>query len=48
MHKYACNLKQINKSIMQIHLSDTLAYQPSNDLKVYMINSCQKINTQYQ
>src|SRR5206468_4051180 len=36
------------KSMKQIHLSDTPACQPANDLKVYTIDSCQKIYAQYQ
>ena len=48
MQKYAHNLEQINKSMKQIHLSDIPARQPANDLKVYTIDSCRKINTQYQ
>ncbi|GBC03424.1 hypothetical protein RclHR1_05110007 [Rhizophagus clarus] len=48
MQKYASNLEQINKAIKQIHLSDTPACHPANDLKVYMIDSCQKIDVQYK
>ncbi|CAG8605100.1 7312_t:CDS:1, partial [Scutellospora calospora] len=48
MRKYANNLEQINQAMKKIHLSDTPARQPANDLKVYTIESCQKINIQYQ
>ncbi|CAG8645277.1 828_t:CDS:2 [Cetraspora pellucida] len=40
MRKYANNLEQINQAMKKIHLSDTPAHQPANDLKVYMIESC--------
>jgi hypothetical protein len=48
MQKYACNLEQINKSMIQIHSSNIPARQPANDLKVYTIDSCRKIIAQYQ
>ncbi|CAG8582105.1 15847_t:CDS:10, partial [Gigaspora rosea] len=48
MQKYAKNLEQINQVMKEIHISDTLARQPANDLKVYTIEPCQKINIKYQ
>uniref|UniRef100_U9T4T2 Uncharacterized protein n=1 Tax=Rhizophagus irregularis (strain DAOM 181602 / DAOM 197198 / MUCL 43194) TaxID=747089 RepID=U9T4T2_RHIID len=48
MQKYASNLEKINKSMKQIHLSDTPARHPANDLIVYTIDSCRKIDAQYK
>src|SRR5581483_805065 len=48
MQKFASNLEQINKAMIQIHSSNIPARQPANDLKVYTIDSCRKINAQYQ
>ena len=48
MQKYAENLTQINQAMKQIHLSNTPAHHPANNLKVYTIDSCQKVNVQYK
>ena len=48
MQKYAENLIQINQAMKQIHLSNTPACYSANDLKVYTIDSCQKVNVQYK
>ena len=48
MQKYASTLEKINISMKQIHMSDTPARQPANDLKVFTIDSCRKIDIQYK
>ncbi len=48
MQKYASKLEKINNAMKIIHLSDTPARHPANDLKVYTIDSCRTIDTQYQ
>ncbi|CAG8744019.1 10655_t:CDS:2, partial [Dentiscutata erythropus] len=48
MQKYAKNLEQINQVMKEIYISDSPARQPANDLKVYSIEPCQKINIKYQ